>query len=59
MKNKTKVEIISYSGDIPLNIMLQRICLLRSASKIGDVEVVNNTQLGRLRDNQVSFKILN
>ena len=58
MKNLTKVQITSYSGDIPLKVMLQKMCLLRSASKIGDVEVVNNTQLGRLRDNQVSFKIL-
>ena len=58
MKNKTKVQIISYSGDIPLKIMLQKMCLLRSASKIGDVEVVNNTQLGRLKDNHVLFEII-
>lgn len=58
MKNITKIQIISYSGGIPLKIMLQKMCLLRSASKIGDIEVVNNTQLGRLRDNHVSFKII-
>ncbi len=58
MKTTTKVQIISYSGDIPLKIILQKMCLLRSASKIGDIEVVNNTQLGRLRNNQISFKIL-
>lgn len=58
MKNITKIQIISYSGDIPLKIMLQKMCLLRSASKFGDIEIVNNTQLGRLRDNHVSFKII-
>ena len=58
MKNITKIQIISYSGSVPLKIMLQKMCLLRSSSKIGDIEVVNNTQLGRLRDNHVSFKII-
>ena len=58
MKNITKIQIISYSGDTPLKIMLQKMCLLRSASKFGDIEIVNNTQLGRLRDNHVSFKII-
>jgi len=58
MKTITKVQIISYSGDVPLKVILQKMCLLRSVSKIGDIEVVNNTQLGRLRDNQISFKII-
>lgn len=57
--NKTYIKIESYQGDIPLKVMLQKICLLRVCEKIGDKEVVNNTQLGRLRDQNIGFTIIN
>jgi hypothetical protein len=56
--NKTKVRITGYTGDVPIAIMLQKFCLLRYCSKIGDTEVINNTQLGRLRDQHIKFEIL-
>jgi len=60
MKNKTKIKILGLpkGGNIPLQIVLQKLCLLRNAKQIGDVEVINNTQLGRLKDQQVPFEIL-
>ena len=56
--NTTKVRITGYNGDIPLKIMLQKFCLLRYAEKIGDTETVNNTQLSRLKFQDVKFDIL-
>ena len=58
MKNKTKIQITGYKGDLPLPKVLERLCLLRTARNVGDVETVNNTQLGRLRDQQVEFLII-
>jgi hypothetical protein len=56
--NTTKVKITNYLGDIPIKIMLQKFCLLRYAEKIGDVETINNTQLGRLKFHNVEFEKL-
>ena len=56
--NKRTIKITGYNGDIPIEIMLQKICLLRYCKNIGDIEIVNNTQLGRLRDNNIQFETL-
>lgn len=56
--NKTTIKIESYLGDIPLKVMLQKICLLRTCEKIGDIETINNTQLGRLKDQNIGFTII-
>jgi len=56
--NRTKVKITNVPSWAPPKILLQKFCLLRTAEKPGDIEVVNNTQLGRLRDREVGFEIL-
>jgi hypothetical protein len=53
--NKTKIQILGFSSAVPPKILLQKFCLLRTAEKEGDIEVVNNTQLGRLNDHNVKF----
>jgi hypothetical protein len=58
--NKTKIKIKSipkhsYPSD---KMFLDKLCLLRTASKVGDIEVVNNTQLSKLKDNDVDFEKL-
>lgn len=60
MKNKTRIKIVGRHtlGNMPLSKVLEKLCLLRTARKIGDEEVVNNTQLGRLRDNNITFEIV-
>jgi hypothetical protein len=57
-RNVTKVKITSIPDNIPAKIILQKFCLLRYAEKVGDVESVNNTQLGKLRDQNVGFEII-
>jgi len=58
--NKVTVKITGFTGSgIPPKILLQKFCLLRTAEKIGDVETVNHTQLGRLKDHHVQFQKLN
>jgi hypothetical protein len=55
-KNLTKIQILEISDStIPAKILLQKMCLLRFAEKAGDIEVVNNTQLGRLKQYNVLF----
>lgn len=57
--NKTTIKITALpKSDIPYTILLQKLCLLRTDKKVGDTETVNNTQLGRLRDQGVTFEIL-
>lgn len=72
MSNKVKVEITGYapnmmhdllghetselSRNIKLKRELQRV--LRTATKIGDTEVINHTMLGRLRDTGIQFNIV-
>ena len=58
-RNVTKVKITSIPDGMPAKIILQKFCLMRNAEKVGDIESVNNTQLGRLRDQNVSFEIIN
>jgi hypothetical protein len=55
--NKTRIKIMGFSNinGIPNKILLQKFCLMRTAEKIGDIEVVNNTQLGRLNLHNVQF----
>lgn len=60
MENKTKIKITGKPpGDVPMKIVLQKFCLLRNAKQVGDIEVINNTQLGRLKDHNVPFEIIN
>lgn len=53
--NKTKIQIIGFTTSVPAKILLQKFCLLRTAEKIGDIEIINNTQLGRLNDHSVQY----
>lgn len=60
-RNKIKIQITgSCLSDKRLAIVCEKIYLLRTARKIGDTEVINHTQLGRLKDNSldIQFKIL-
>jgi hypothetical protein len=55
-KNLTKIQILENPNTgIPTKIVLQKMCLLRSAEKAGDIEVVNNTQLGKLNYHGISY----
>jgi len=59
--NVKKVIIIGRgenAGNIPLNIVLEKFCYMRTARNIGDIETVNHTQLGRLQYHQISYKII-
>ena len=57
--NTTKIKITGYNGDMPLNILFSKLCLLRTVKAIGDIETVNNTQLSRLKQFNVQFEKLN
>jgi len=58
--NKVTVKITGVSDtDVPVKILLQKLCLLRTAEKIGDTETVNMTQLGRLNNYAVQYEKLN
>ena len=52
---KTRIQITAIKSDIPSKILLQKLCLLRVAEKVGDIETVNNTQLGRLNFQNVKY----
>lgn len=71
MKNITKVKIVDYpegwgvelgspQSEKAKEIRLSRITkyIFRDASKLGDVENINNTQLGKLRDSGIQFEII-
>lgn len=48
--NTTKIEIIGHiNNGMPTAIVLEKLCHLRTARKIGDIETVNNTQLANLK----------
>jgi hypothetical protein len=51
---KKNVHIVKITGStLPpktLEVYLEKLCWLRTARKIGDIETVNNTQLGRLNN---------
>jgi hypothetical protein len=58
--NKTRIRITaSDNPSIPIELILEKLCGLRNARKIGDVETVNNTQLGKLKEQRIKFDILN
>lgn len=67
--NKTKIQIANYPSSFDtlsneskikrLETILAKICLLRTARKINDVEIVNNTQLGKLKEQNIQFTIIN
>ena len=56
-KRRVKITAIPDSG-VPEKILLQRFCLLRFCEKVGDSEVINNTQLGRLREHGVGYEVM-
>ncbi len=58
--NKATVKITGLPAtSFPAKILLQRLCLLRKSERVGDIETINMTQLGRLRDHNVQFEIIN
>jgi hypothetical protein len=57
-RNKVTVQITGFNSAIPAKILLQKFCLLRTAEKVGDVETINHTQLGRLNHHGVKYKKL-
>lgn len=74
MRNTTKIKVTGYpkgwdgsigspigegAKEIQLATILNRLCYLRTARKIGDIETINNTQLGNLRNQSIQFEILN
>ena len=46
----TRIKITAIHSDIPAKIYLQQFLLLRTCEKVGDEEVVNNYQLGKLNE---------
>jgi hypothetical protein len=52
-KNKTRVRILK-----DLTPIQKHLSWLRRAEKAGDEEVVNNTVLGRLREQDIKFEVL-
>lgn len=58
--NKTTVKILGIiESDIPLHIILEKFCLLRACKKVGDIETINNYQLGKLNFHGVIFETIN
>ena len=59
----TRIKITAIHSDIPTKIYLQQFLLLRTCEKVGDEEVVNNYQLGKLNEaksyGQIDFVKLN
>ena len=59
--NKYKIKILSNPQEpfhAPLNTILKKLCGLRTAEKEGDIEIINSTQLGKLKDQKINFEIL-
>ena len=55
-KNLTKIKIIGHiNNGIPTPTVLEKLCLMRTARTIGDIETVNNTQLGRLNQHGILY----
>jgi hypothetical protein len=61
--NKTKIQITGNPSNFPcekgLANCLERLCYLRFARKVGHIETVNNTQLGKLKQFGVPFEVIN
>lgn len=57
--NTTKIEITGHiNNGMPTAIVLEKLCHLRVARKIGDIENVNNTQLGNLNRMGILYRKL-
>jgi len=50
MKNKTKIKCTAINTNYPINIFCDKFLLLRTIRKVGDIEIVNNTQLGKCKN---------
>lgn len=55
---KVKITSIPENSSLPLKVLLQKMCLLRTSEKIGDIENVNNTQIGRMNLQGVGFEVI-
>lgn len=62
MNNKTKIEIV-WIKDMGRNhnLFCETILGLRNARKVGDVEIINNTVLGKIKRNNynIIIKVIN
>jgi hypothetical protein len=60
MINKTRIQCIAIETSIPHTIFCDKFLLLRTIHKVGDIETINNTQLGRCKDaqEQGTFKFI-
>ena len=74
MKNKVTIKITGYASSmecditgvpkneeskaIQLKITLDRVLHFRTARKVGDIETINHTMLGRLKDSCIPFETL-
>lgn len=54
---KTKIRITGIYSDIPVTMYLRNFLLLRRCEKVGDVETVNNYQLGLLNESKAHGQI--
>jgi hypothetical protein len=58
--NKVTIQITGIPNTIiPTKVLLQKLCLLRTAEKIDDIETVNHYQLGKLNQYQVQYTKIN
>lgn len=60
-RNKTRIMITSINDHgRSHNLFCESVLMLRKARQVGDIEVVNNTQLGCLKrnSNEVQFEVL-
>lgn len=61
MKNKTKIQITGTRlSPESLKVRCEKVYGLRTANKVNDIEVVNQTVLGKLKENSldIQFKII-
>lgn len=54
---KTTIQITAIYSDIPTHIYLRNFLLLRKVEKVGDIETVNNYQLGLLNESKKNGQI--
>ena len=58
--NKATIQITGFpETGVPQIFLLQKLCLLRTASKVGDIETVNHYQLSRLNSYNVQYTKIN
>ena len=57
--NKVTIKITALpETSVPHKVLLQKMCNLRTAEKVGDEETINHTQLGNLKYQNVKFEII-